>query len=260
MVHSILYNLISNSIKYRASDRKLTISVSSTEDENYYILTVKDNGMGIDLNLYRDNLFKLYRRFHLHTDGKGMGLYLVKLQCESLGGFIDVDSELNKFTAFKAYLKKPANVNRQILYNEAHAIIFFDAMVNAMGVIWRGPLTSLQYRDAFNKCLEFLKVYNTPNWVSDITHQGPLADGDQHWMFSEILPSAARNGLKRIALIKSHASSEQIAKYVEGIRGVIDKLSLEQRFFNNFQQGLEWVQEANEIELNKNQPVDGSAS
>jgi hypothetical protein len=189
-----------------------------------------------------------------------MGLYLVKLQCESLGGFIDVDSELNKFTAFKAYLKKPANVNRQILYNEAHAIIFFDAMVNAMGVIWRGPLTSLQYRDAFNKCLEFLKVYNTPNWVSDITHQGPLADGDQHWMFSEILPSAARNGLKRIALIKSHASSEQIAKYVEGIRGVIDKLSLEQRFFNNFQQGLEWVQEANEIELNKNQPVDGSAS
>jgi hypothetical protein len=41
---------------------------------------------------------------------------------------------------------------------------------------------------------------------------------------------------------------------------LVDKLSIEQSFFNNFQQGLDWVQEANEMELNKNQPVDGTAS
>lgn len=260
MIHSILYNLISNSIKYRANDRRLIIAVSSHEDDSYYVIRVKDNGMGIDINQHRDNLFKLYRRFHLHTDGKGMGLYLVKLQCESLGGFIEVDSELNKFTAFTIYLKKPANVNRQVLYNEIHALIFYDAKVNAMGVIWRGPVTSAQYKDAFNKCLEFLNVYNTPNWISDISHQGQLATEDQHWMFTEILPAAARNGLSRIALVKSHATNEQIKNYVDGIGETISKLRITLNFFSNFQQGLEWIQEENEKILTQLDPTNESAS
>ncbi|HEX5168993.1 MAG TPA: ATP-binding protein [Cyclobacteriaceae bacterium] len=260
MVHSMLYNLISNSIKYRSTERKLIITVTSTEDENYYILKVADNGLGIDMHQHRDNLFKLYRRFHLHTEGKGLGLYLVKLQCESLGGFIEVDSELNKFTAFTLYLKKPANVHRQILYNENYALIFYDAQINSMGVIWRGPVTPQQYRDAFNKCLEFLKVYNTPNWIADLSDQGPIQGEDQQWMFREILPAAARNGLRRIAAIKSHANDAQILSYAESIRNGVAKLGLEQQFFSNLQQGINWIQHENEKTMNIILPVDGSNS
>lgn len=260
MVHSILYNLISNSIKYRSPERKLVVSITSTQDENYYIVKVADNGLGIDMQQHRENLFKLYRRFHLHKEGKGLGLYLVKLQCESLGGFIEVDSEVNKFTAFTIYLKKPSNVNRQVLYNETYALIFYDAQINAMGVIWRGPVTTLQYRDAFNKCLEFLKVYNTPNWISDLSDQGPIQDEDQQWMFREILSAAARNGLKRIAAIKSHANDAQILMYHENIKMTIEKLRLEQQFFNNIQQGIDWILRENERAMNTTLPIDGTNS
>jgi signal transduction histidine kinase len=260
MLHSILYNLISNSIKYRSTERKLTVTISSTQDENYYILRVVDNGLGIDMQLNRDNLFKLYRRFHLHTEGKGLGLYLVKLQCESLGGFIEVDSELNKFTAFTIYLKKPSNVNRQVLYNETYALIFYDAQINSMGVIWRGPVTTLQYRDAFNKCLEFLKVYNTPNWISDLSDQGPIHSEDQQWMFREILPAASRNGLKRIAAIKAHASDAQILLYHENIKLTVEKLGLEQLFFTNLQQGIDWLQRENEKAMSTILAIDGTNS
>lgn len=257
MVHSILYNLISNSIKYRSPERRLSISITSSEDDNYYILRITDNGLGIDMQLHRDNLFKLYRRFHLHTDGKGLGLYLVKLQCESLGGFIDVDSEPNKFTAFTIYLKKPANINRQVLYNEAYALIFYDGLINSMGVIWRGPVKSEQYRDAFNKCLEFLKVYNTPNWISDLSDQGAIQDEDQQWMLNEILPAAAKNGLKRIAAIKSNASNIQILKYIENIKSAIEILQLDQQFFTSLQQGIDWIQIENEKAINISLSMNG---
>ena len=257
MVHSILYNLISNSIKYRSPERRLTIAIATSQDDNYYILRISDNGLGIDMQLHRENLFKLYRRFHLHTDGKGLGLYLVKLQCESLGGFIDVDSELNKFTAFTIYLKKPSNVNRQVLYNEAYALIFYDGMINSMGVIWRGPVNSEQYRDAFNKCLEFLKVYNTPNWISDLSDQGTIQVEDQQWLFKEILPAAVRNGLKRIAAIKSHASETQILGYIENIKSTLDILRVEQQFFNSLHQGISWIQEENEKAMNITLPFNG---
>jgi signal transduction histidine kinase len=66
---------------------------------------VKDNGLGINLELYRDKLFTLYRRFHDHVEGKGLGLYLVKTQVVSLGGKMEVESEVNSGTTFCVYLK-----------------------------------------------------------------------------------------------------------------------------------------------------------
>ena len=47
-----------------------------------------------------DQVFGLYKRFHDHTEGKGMGLFMVKTQVETLGGKISVESEVNKGTRF----------------------------------------------------------------------------------------------------------------------------------------------------------------
>ena len=62
----------------------------------------KDNGLGIDLKNRGDEVFGLYKRFHSDlAEGKGMGLYMVKTQVESVGGNISVSSEVNKGTEFK---------------------------------------------------------------------------------------------------------------------------------------------------------------
>ena len=99
-VDSIFYNLVSNAIKYRSADRQIYIQISSREDKNTTIITVQDNGMGIDMEKYGDKIFSLYKRFHNHVEGKGMGLHLVKLQIETLGGTIKVDSKLDVGTTF----------------------------------------------------------------------------------------------------------------------------------------------------------------
>jgi len=103
---SILYNLISNAIKYRVPDRPPIIVLQTSFQDDFICLKVCDNGLGIDLALYRNKLFTLYSRFHDHVEGKGLGLYLVKSQLSAVGGKIEVESKLYEGTTFFVYLKR----------------------------------------------------------------------------------------------------------------------------------------------------------
>ncbi len=101
-MHSIFYNLISNSIKYKQPGVPLICEITSRKNDDNILLIFKDNGMGIDLNKTGDQIFELYKRFHIGAaEGKGMGLFMVKTHVESLGGKISVSSEINKGTEFK---------------------------------------------------------------------------------------------------------------------------------------------------------------
>lgn len=99
-INSIFYNLITNSIKYRHPERQPVIIISGRYENNKLVFRFSDNGMGIDLKMYGGQVFGLYKRFHSHTEGKGMGLYMVKTQVEGLGGTISLESEPDKGTTF----------------------------------------------------------------------------------------------------------------------------------------------------------------
>ena len=103
-IESILYNLISNAIKYRDDERSPVIDVSTRIENGMICLNIEDNGIGIDLDNQKDKLFNLYQRFHYHVEGKGMGLFLVKSQVEAMNGKIDVESQVNVGTTFKICL------------------------------------------------------------------------------------------------------------------------------------------------------------
>jgi len=100
-VYSIFFNLISNSIKYRRPGIKPVIRINTAKDKKNIQLVFTDNGLGIDLVQNADKVFGLYKRFHTHTEGKGVGLYIVKTQVEALAGIITIESEINKGTTFR---------------------------------------------------------------------------------------------------------------------------------------------------------------
>ncbi|CAM3446265.1 PAS domain S-box protein [Pontibacter korlensis] len=104
-IHSILLNLITNAIKYKSSERKPHICVKSSKQNDYICIAIADNGLGIDLSKEKGKLFGLYKRFHHHIEGRGLGLHLVKTQVELLGGKIEVESQVGVGTTFKVYLK-----------------------------------------------------------------------------------------------------------------------------------------------------------
>lgn len=99
-LYSIFYNLITNSIKYRRPDIPPVIEIKSQRVANRVLLFFKDNGMGIDLETQGNYVFGLYKRFHLHKEGKGMGLFMVKSQVEALKGRITVKSKVGEGTEF----------------------------------------------------------------------------------------------------------------------------------------------------------------
>jgi PAS domain S-box-containing protein len=99
-LYSIFYNLISNSLKYKRVGTPLVIEIKSFLSNGKTGLSFKDNGIGIDLSKHGSELFGLYKRFHLGSEGKGIGLFMVKSQVDALQGTIIVRSELNTGTEF----------------------------------------------------------------------------------------------------------------------------------------------------------------
>ena len=106
---SILLNLITNAIKYKLKDEPLILDISTTENEEYVILKVKDNGIGIDLEKNKTKIFGLYQRFEPNIEGKGIGLFIIKSHIETLGGKIEVNSDLGKGTTFTIFFAKNIN-------------------------------------------------------------------------------------------------------------------------------------------------------
>jgi two-component system, sensor histidine kinase len=104
-LRSIIYNLLSNAIKYSANDRKPMIRIACVEQEEYFVLTVQDNGMGMNLS-GQSKLFTMFSRMHSHVEGSGIGLYMVKKIVENAGGHIEVESKVDVGSTFRVYLKK----------------------------------------------------------------------------------------------------------------------------------------------------------
>jgi two-component system OmpR family sensor kinase len=90
-------NLIGNAIKYSSPRSKITISLKER------VLTIKDEGIGIDLEKQKE-IFEKFKRGTDYSGGFGVGLNIVKSICEEHGIKIELDSELDKGTEFRLYL------------------------------------------------------------------------------------------------------------------------------------------------------------
>ncbi|GAB3818428.1 sensor histidine kinase [Pontibacter rugosus] len=101
---SIIYNLISNGIKYRSPDKTPVINIRTWQQENDFYLEVKDNGVGIPENS-KEKVFELFKRVHEHVKGTGIGLYIVKRIVQNNGGAILLESTEGKGSTFIIKLK-----------------------------------------------------------------------------------------------------------------------------------------------------------
>lgn len=103
---SILLNLITNVIKYRSFERDSFLKITSIENENYFIISFEDNGLGLNLKKHKEKLFGMYKTFHKNLNSKGLGLFITKNQIEAMDGKIEVESEENKGSTFKIFFPK----------------------------------------------------------------------------------------------------------------------------------------------------------
>ncbi len=109
-LESIVLNLISNAIKYSHPERQPVVQLDFSYEgglrgQTRGLLTVTDNGIGIDMHRNGHKLFGMYKTFHNNKDAKGIGLFMTRYQVEAMGGEIVADSEPGIGTTFKVYFK-----------------------------------------------------------------------------------------------------------------------------------------------------------
>jgi PAS domain S-box-containing protein len=104
-LRSLIYNLFSNALKYRSLQEVPRVEIECVSGGEYHVLTVRDNGLGMESQQI-DQLFTIFKRFHTHVEGSGVGLYMVKKMVENAGGKIEVESQVGQGTVFRVFLKK----------------------------------------------------------------------------------------------------------------------------------------------------------
>jgi PAS domain S-box-containing protein len=103
-IDSISLNFITNSLKYRHTERNSYLKIYAVQDKSHHIICFEDNGLGINLTKHGEKIFGMYKTFHQHHESKGLGLFMTKNQIESMGGKIEVNSQENIGTIFKVFL------------------------------------------------------------------------------------------------------------------------------------------------------------
>lgn len=104
-LRSVVFNLVSNALKYHNPERDPLVSLRCFPVEKYMVLEVKDNGLGIELDRERQP-FQMFQRFHTHVEGSGVGLYMVKKMVENAGGSVEVVSQVGEGSTFTVYFPK----------------------------------------------------------------------------------------------------------------------------------------------------------
>lgn len=102
-LESILLNFSTNAIKYAHPDRFPVIQFDYAVENKRKVLSIKDNGLGIDLEKFGNSLFGLNQTFHKHADANGYGLYITKYQIEAMKGKVSVASKIGEGTTFKIH-------------------------------------------------------------------------------------------------------------------------------------------------------------
>ncbi len=206
--NSVLYNIISNAIKYRNTSRDCIVRISATEINDTYLIVVIDNGIGIDLEKHGDKLFGMYKRFHDHVEGKGLGLFLTKQQVEAMGGKISVESKLNTGTQFT--IKLPsfplAEIKSQLFYESDTANIYLDAVNNITTLNWKIVPTADEFKEVFANNIDVFNSYQSEKWILELSKLRSVSKQEMDWILEHAVAQYANTGVQKIVVARNFES------------------------------------------------------
>ena len=96
----ILKSIIENAFVFQIKNhpkKEINIEVDTTLQNGNALITVTDNGCGIDETVL-DKVFEMFYRGSSQSKGSGLGLYVAKVATQKIGGIINIKSQENKFT------------------------------------------------------------------------------------------------------------------------------------------------------------------
>jgi len=102
-LENIIEHLLNNALTYQSSQRNPDIKINWRHEDNHFVFSITDNGIGIDPNEWT-KIFEPYKRLNYSTKGRGLGLYLVKTQVEAMNGRVEISSSSDQGSMFSIFL------------------------------------------------------------------------------------------------------------------------------------------------------------
>lgn len=167
-LHSALYNLMSNAIKYRRPEVPLVITVNSRIENDQPVIMVSDNGMGLNMQTVGKKLFGIYQRFHTSIEGKGMGLFLVRMQIEMLGGHIDVDGKPGAGCSFTITLPTTSLLQGDKLIESDLIKAFYLSDLNALVFQWKRGLSVDEFAEVYSIFHDISEKFPIKIFISEL--------------------------------------------------------------------------------------------
>ena len=234
-LHEILNNLFENAIKYTPSG---IVSVNVTGDDNNVQISVKDSGIGIPAEDIPHLFQKFYRVDNSETreiNGTGLGLFLSRKLTESIGGFLDVESEYKKGSTFTVKLPRITRENAEKL----KAIEDTKKAEEHQKIEQKNNQREIDEADRdITAILEDPKIENPSEEVFEITQ--------------EIQPETSINIPETIPqnMPQPEASQAQQAPYMQN---TTESAQQEQQTYDNFVQNAATIPQSNVVNAEQNQ-------
>ena len=234
-LHEILNNLFENAIKYTPSGM---VSVNITGDNNNVQISVKDSGIGIPAEDIPHLFQKFYRVDNSETreiNGTGLGLFLSRKLTESIGGFLDVESEYKKGSTFTVKLPRITRENAEKL----KAIEDTKKAEEHQKIEQKNNQREIDEADRdITAILEDPKIENPSEEVFEITQ--------------EIQPETSINIPETIPqnIPQPEISQDQQAPYMQN---TTESAQQEQQTYDNFVQNTAPIPQSNVVNTKQNQ-------
>jgi hypothetical protein len=183
----------------------------------------------------------MYNRFHSHVDGKGLGLFLVKLQAESLGGQVQIESVLGKGTTIAVVIPNITNPDHQIIMDKEWGRLYYDALEDTTVVIWKRALTVSEFLEFYQHCVEFSNSQLCANWIVEIKQGAKAEENNIEYQQARLkfANELKRTSLKRLGYVISEVNEppdfEEYKKHM--IAFYQGKIS----FFRTIQDAQIWI-------------------
>ena len=236
-LHEILNNLFENAIKYTPSGM---VSVNVMGDNNNVQISVKDSGIGIPAEDIPHLFQKFYRVDNSETreiNGTGLGLFLSRKLTESIGGFLDVESEYKKGSTFTVKLPRITRENAEKL----KAIEDTKKAEEHQKIEQKNNQREIDEADRdITAILEDPKIENPSEEVFEITQ--------------EIQPETSISIPETISQNTQPENSQvQQAPYTQNTTESTQQQ--EQQFYDNFVQNTAPIPQPNVVNTEQNQPA-----
>ena len=236
-LHEILNNLFENAIKYTPSGM---VSVNITGDNNNVQISVKDSGIGIPAEDIPHLFQKFYRVDNSETreiNGTGLGLFLSRKLTESIGGFLDVESEYKKGSTFTVKLPRITRENAEKL----KAIEDAKKAEEHQKIEQKNNQREIDEADRdIAAILEDPKIENPSEEVFEITQ--------------EIQPETSTNTPETIPQnTQQEVSQVQQTPYIQNTAKAAQQQ--EQQIYDNSVQNIAPIPQSNIVNVEQNQPA-----